>query len=471
MKNLATVNAAYIRGSEAVIVPVTAALESNRIPGITMLGITDQQQLDVRSVIRIALRASGFEVPRKHVTLDLRVPSGCSISDLELAMAAAILAASGQIEPALLEGRVLFGGLTLEGAVTGPASAAAAQLATTRSGFELIVSRDAGTIPGHGRVSALDNLASLRNPEPFTPAKGVGDGDVVSWAGKSLDDIPGQASVKRALAVAAASGLGICLEGPDAELNRAIAERSVTLLPPMTEDERLELAGVRSAAGLDAADVLALQRPVRVIDRAMTMAGLIGGGRPVRPGEVTLAHRGVLVIDRAEEFTASQLASLKKPLMGGKVQLVRVDGAYELPSKTMVVTTARPCPCGNYGDPRSRCSCSSRSFTAYRSRLIGALAGICSISALVSPRTRAESPSEVELRGQVERARSYFTEHQLESDPMLADADAHVCYGDTVEHHRCDRRAVYLIAETIAAMDGAERISKRHMHEALCMAL
>ncbi len=370
--------------------PVRVEVDVHRgLPAFAIVGLPDTAVREARERVRAALVNCGFEFPLQRIVVNLAPASLRKAGPgMDLAIAAALLRASGQLPGEGLASAALAGELALDGS-TRPIHGALAIAEAAREGGEeaIVVPAENGpeaALAGGVEVLPLAGLAELpalaagewrpESPRPLRlstePPPGSPD----------LADLRGQPHLRHALEVAAAGGHSLLVVGPPGAGKSLAASRLPSLLPPLTGVEALEVARIASACGRLGAGRGG--RPFRAPHHTISAAGLVGGGTPPRPGEITLAHRGVLFLDELCEFPRDALEALRAPLEAGEVSLVRATGARTLPCRFMLVAASNPCPCGR-GESDPDCACAPIAIQRYRGRLSGALADRIDILAAV----------------------------------------------------------------------------------------
>lgn len=379
--------------------PVRVEVDVHRgLPNFTIVGLPDAAVREARERVRAALVNCGFEFPLRRIVVNLAPASLRKAGPgMDLAIAAALLSASGQLEWERLARVALVGELALDGSTRSVQGALAMAEAAREGGAEAIVlpaenGPEAALADGIG-VVAVDSLGRLPalatgewNPPRPRPLPLVRE--AVSSA-PDLADLRGQPHLRYALEVAAAGGHSLLMVGPPGAGKSLAASRLPSILAPLAPAEALEVARIASACGrLESA--LSGGRPFRAPHHTISAAGLIGGGTPPRPGEATLAHRGVLFLDELCEFRRDALEALRAPLEAGEVSIARAGGQRSLPCRFMLVAAANPCPCGR-GETDPGCTCAPYDVQRYQGKLSGALADRIDILAAV----RQPSPAEI----------------------------------------------------------------------------
>lgn len=368
-----------LRGVEAVPVAVEVDVAPG-IPFFEVVGLPDASVRESRERVRAALKNGGWELPPLRITVNL-APAHLRKAGpgFDLAIAVGLLVATGQV-PATGLGEVgVVGELALDGALR-PVEGALVMAWTARhlglSGLMLAAGAAPEAAAAGGRVWGASHLsevvAHLTGATPLQPATARRD-KASPASGPDLDDIRGQAIGRRGLEVAAAGGHNLLMIGPPGAGKSLLARTMPSILPPLGGEEQMEVSRVHSAAGRLTGGGLLTNRPFRAPHHSASRAALLGGGSPCRPGELSLAHRGVLFLDELPEFGRDVLEGLRQPLEEGVVQLARSHGSYVFPARAQLVAAANPCPCGHLGSALHPCTCPPAAAHTYLGRLSGPL--------------------------------------------------------------------------------------------------
>jgi magnesium chelatase family protein len=486
-----------LSGICARLLTVEADIASG-LPGFSVVGLPDAAVSESRDRVRAAIKNSGFSFPTGRVTVNL-APADCRKegSAYDLPIAAAVLAAAGFLTK--FPANALFvGELSLDGTVRPvPGVLAVSELARELRSPAFFVptenAAEAALVPGPKIIPVGSLLAlamHLDGSRPIPPyPHGVPKIEAPAWDA-DFAAIRGQQTAKRVLTIAAAGGHNALLSGPPGSGKTLLAHALPGILPPLTYPEALEVTRIYSAAGLLAGGGLVAARPFRHPHHSASAVAMVGGGAAARPGEISLAHRGVLFMDEFPEFPRQVLEHLREPLEDGTITVSRAAGTNTYPAKFLLIAAKNPCPCGYAGDPQIACVCSPSRMEYYKKKLSGPLLDRIDLAAEVPRQTYTEltagsgdEPSE-RVRASVIMARArqaaryagtvWITNSDLPAGTLerycvLSDS-ANALIGAAVDRFRLSARSYHRllkIARTIADLDGAETVSDAHAAEAM----
>ncbi|HXZ59795.1 MAG TPA: YifB family Mg chelatase-like AAA ATPase [Steroidobacteraceae bacterium] len=490
-------------GLSAPLVQVEVGLASG-LPAFCIVGLPALVVREARERVRAALQNSGFEFPAGRITVSLApadLPKEGGRFDLPIALG--ILLASGQVRSAGAESppREFYGELGLTGELRPVRGLLPAAAAAAREEHELIVPRanaaEACAVAAQWVRAAgqlLEVCAHVAGVRPLAPgavpeAAGGGPGSGCRCPTLDLTEVRGQLHAKRALTVAAAGGHSLLMIGPPGCGKSMLARRLPALLPPLSAAEALEVAAIASLSGAGFRRELLSERPFRAPHHSSTAPALVGGGARAHPGEISLAHQGVLFLDELAEFPRHVLEALREPLETGVVAVARVARAAHYPAEFQLIAAMNPCPCGDFGDPAGSCSCTPAAVQRYRARVSGPLLDRLDMHVEV-PRVAAaefEAPpaagaGSAAAAAAVRRARELQRARQGVCNARLSDAEMQRCCAPdrrglrllevAMERLRLSGRArqrVLKVARTIADLEGRAAIGAAHLSEALMM--
>jgi len=480
--------------------PVTVeAFVGRGLPSLTVTGLPGAAVQDARDRIRPAVEHAELEWPLRRVVVNL-APGNLRKegAGLDLPIAVSVLVATRQVPPEAAAGHVFFGEVSLKGEVLPTPGVISVAIAAARRGLRGVIVPAANAVEAAqvdglaviGVATIQDVVGFLRGT--WRPPE-IGPSETGSEPATSADlsEVRGQDEARRALEVAAAGGHNLLMVGSPGAGKTMLARRLPTILPDLTPEEALEATQLHSVAGLLAGRGLLRERPFRAPHHSVSTAGLLGGGSTVlRPGEASLAHRGVLFLDELTEFRRDAIEALRQPLEDGRIVVTRSGGSVSFPARFTLVAAANPCPCGFSGDPQRSCRCRPDQEDRYRQKLSGPLLDRIDLRLTIPRLTKDEllgassgEPS-AGVRDRViaarDRQRRRYSSLGITCNADLpgpiARREAQLCpdaerlLGRAVDHMALTGRGfdrVIKVARTVADLAGAARVSEQHVAEAL----
>lgn len=488
-----------LQALEGILIRIEVEVLNRGLPKFDIVGLPDTSLREARERLRVSFDNAGIPYPKHHIVANL-APANIKKegSGLDLPLAVAIMAGQGYLKGKSFEDTVFIGELGLDGCIREVPGVLPMVISAYKQGIKKVIvpvknGAEASLVEGLA-VYSFDSICDLasylmgeKDAEPILPTSYSTRKEVIH----DFAEVKGQSSAKRALEIAAAGSHNLVMIGSPGSGKTMLAKCMPAILPRMNVQESLEVTQVYSVSGqIQEVESLMTQRPFRSPHHSISNAGLVGGGRNPRPGEISLAHCGVLFLDELPEFRKDVLELMRQPMEDGQLTLSRASGSFSYPSRFMLVAAMNPCPCGYYGDPQRACTCSELAIHKYRNRISGPLLDRIDLHVDV-PRLSYQdmiqpSPSEssyiIQMRVEEARERQLkrFREHELLNNAAMQPKhikefctlteDSQILLNTAYRKQKWSARAydrILKVSRTIADLDGCERIGPSHLAEAI----